>query len=154
HASTRSGSRTIGVRESVPASAWSRRRSSLSMRWTSWPRAEKRMAVGQPRYPSPPRITMRIGASGGGVRDPSYPEARCGRSAREVLERLEHAVDLRDRVVVAEADPHRTARLEEPQAVEHLDRVVVPVPREDAAFRERRRRIARMAVAHPDRARR
>jgi hypothetical protein len=51
-------------------------------------------------------------------------------------------------VVVAEADPDGAAGIEEPQAVEHLDRVIVPVPREDPPFGERRRRVERMLCAH------
>ena len=64
HAATRSSSDAIGVSESVEFSVCQRRREKLSTIETSWPRAEKRIAVGQPRYPSPPRIRIRIGARG------------------------------------------------------------------------------------------
>ena len=49
HASIRSASERIGVRESVDCSMCQRRREKLSTIETSWPRAEKRIAVGQPR---------------------------------------------------------------------------------------------------------
>ena len=39
----------IGVSESVPWRSCQRRREKLSTTETSWPRAEKRIAVGQPR---------------------------------------------------------------------------------------------------------
>src|SRR6476661_3133268 len=59
------GSRSaIGVSEPVPASSCQRRREKLSTTETSWPRAEKWSAVGQPRYPSPPRMRILIGAAG------------------------------------------------------------------------------------------
>src|SRR6266540_2687563 len=58
--SIRSASVEIGVSESVECSWCQRRREKLSTTDTSWPRAEKRIAVGQPRYPSPPRIRIRM----------------------------------------------------------------------------------------------
>ena len=66
----------------------------------------------------------------------------------------EHAVDLVERVVVAEPDPDRPAGREQPEPREHLDRVVVPVPHADAAVRERRGGVERVPVAEPDRERR
>src|SRR5215218_3035743 len=62
HASIRSASERIGVSESVECWVCQRRREKLSTTETSWPRAEKRIAVGQPRYPSPPRMRTRIRA--------------------------------------------------------------------------------------------
>ena len=59
HAGTRSCSGAIGVRLSVPRSRWPARRVKLSTIATSSPRREKCIAVGQPRYPSPPRIRIR-----------------------------------------------------------------------------------------------
>ncbi len=48
-AAMRASSSTIGVSESEPASPTQRRRAKLSTTETSWPRAEKRRAVGHPR---------------------------------------------------------------------------------------------------------
>jgi hypothetical protein len=48
-ASIRSPSDAIGVSESVECSWCQRRREKLSTMKTSWPRAENRIAVGQPR---------------------------------------------------------------------------------------------------------
>ena len=49
HASMRSSSDTIGVRESPPTSSTQRLRAKLSTTATSWPLPENRIAVGQPR---------------------------------------------------------------------------------------------------------
>src|SRR5215207_5337323 len=74
HASMRSASEPIGVSESVECWVCQRRREKLSTTETSWPRAEKRIAVGQPRYPSPPRIrTLMIRAR---VADPAPARVR------------------------------------------------------------------------------
>src|SRR5215208_7203847 len=55
-ASRRSVSEAIGVSESVESCVCQRRREKLSTTDTSCPACENRIAVGQPRYPSPPRI--------------------------------------------------------------------------------------------------
>jgi hypothetical protein len=64
HASILSVSEQIGVSESVECCTCQRRREKLSTTETSCPRAEKRIAVGHPRYPSPPKIRIRMVARG------------------------------------------------------------------------------------------
>src|SRR5215208_7390217 len=76
-ASTRSASDPIGVSESVECWVCQRRREKLSTTETSCPRAENRIAVGQPRYPSPPRIRIlmgrgRVAEASDGQRPPVY----------------------------------------------------------------------------------
>src|ERR1700692_2930027 len=46
----------MGSRGSTLSSSSQRRLAKLSSTATSWPRRDRYMAVGQPRYPSPPRI--------------------------------------------------------------------------------------------------
>jgi hypothetical protein len=48
-ASIRSVKDAIGISESVDSSVCQRRREKLSTSETSWPRSEKRIAVGHPR---------------------------------------------------------------------------------------------------------
>src|SRR5215218_8285132 len=64
HASMRSPRLAMGVSESVECWVCQRRREKLSTTETSCPRAENRIAVGQPRYPSPPRIRTLMTARG------------------------------------------------------------------------------------------
>src|SRR5438552_14136202 len=68
----------------------------------------------------------------------------------ELFECLQDPIDLVRRVVMAEADPDRATGVEQPEPVEHLDRVVVTVPREDAAPGECRCRLLRMLSSDPD----
>ena len=88
------------------------------------PALENRIAVGQPRYPSPPRIRMRMGSFSKkrGVRGivpvGGPPGSASGRSG-EVRERLEHSVDVFGGVVVAEADPHGPSGIEQPEPLHH-----------------------------------
>src|ERR1700683_4989281 len=60
HAATRSCSDAIGIRLSVPPSRSHRRRLKLSTTQTSWPRFERYIACGHPKYPSPPVTITRI----------------------------------------------------------------------------------------------
>src|SRR3954452_3324863 len=88
----------MGVSESVDCSRCQRRRAKLSTTATSSPRAEKRMAVGQPRYPSPPRMSIRmeVGKLRGGVKGallvliPAYNEAQ---ALPGVLQSMPQTVD-------------------------------------------------------------
>jgi hypothetical protein len=48
----------IGVRESHSSSMSISRRERLSTMATSWPRLDRRSAVGQPQKPSPPRMRI------------------------------------------------------------------------------------------------
>ena len=59
-----------------------------------------------------------------------------------------------ERVVVAEADPDGAAGFQDAQPLEQFHRVVVPVPGEDPALRERLRRVPGMLIAQPYRERR
>jgi hypothetical protein len=56
--------RSRSVRTGIKGSAWSsvsqRRFEKLSTTWTSWPCRERYVAVGHPRYPSPPKIRIRM----------------------------------------------------------------------------------------------
>ena len=90
----------------------------------------------------------RLGSRGLRVMVPADPEGT-PRSTAQLLERLEHPVDLVERVVVAEADPDRAAGLEQPEPVEDLDRVVVTVPREDASLGELARPCPAGAARRP-----
>src|SRR3954463_9093848 len=71
-------------------------------------------------------------------------------SPREVGQRLQHPIDLVEGVVVAKAYAYGTTPPEPPEPFEHLDRVVVPVPREDAALAEHPGRLDRMLVTDTD----
>ena len=86
-----------------------------------------------------------LGASAPGDRTPT--------SLAELAERVQHPIHLVRRVVMTEADAHRTARLEQSEADHDLAGVVVAVPDEDAAGSERLRGFGRMFVAYSDRER-
>ena len=62
-ASSRSPIGRIGVRHSTSSSLSMFRRDRLSTIATSWPRADRCSAVGQPQNPSPPRMMTRMIAS-------------------------------------------------------------------------------------------
>ena len=73
--------------------------------------------------------------------------------SRQVDQRVEDPIDLVERVVVAEADPDGAAGFQDVQPLEQLHRVVVPVPCEDPALRERLGRVSGMLIAQPYRER-
>ena len=113
--------------------------------------AENRIAVGHPRYPSPPRIRMRMG---GPFAVFGWEDATSYRVvSRQVGQGFQDPIDLVRRVVVAEADPDGAARIQDVEPLEQFHRVVVPVPGEDAALGERLRRVPGMLVAQPNRER-
>src|SRR3954454_3374109 len=92
HAAIRSSSARIGVSESVPWFLCQVRREKLSTTETSWPRAEKRIAVGQPRYPSPPRMRTRMRGGSVAARA-AHRRARIRRSRHLFWRRLDRPVD-------------------------------------------------------------
>src|SRR3954453_17234251 len=99
----------MGVSESVPWRLCHWRREKLSTTETSWPRAEKRIAVGQPRYPSPPRMRTRMRGGSVAARA-AHRRARIRRSRHLFWRRLDCPVD---RLAVpgrADRAPRRRAR--------------------------------------------
>src|SRR5678816_3396413 len=68
----------------------------------------------------------------------------------EGRELLEHPVHLIRRVVVAEPDPDRTARVLQPEPLHDLEGVVVAVPHEDPALGEPLRGLGGRLLSHAD----